>query len=307
MPAPLTTRRFPAVFSLTTLIVCSLVPTLVVILVAYLFAIRRVCVDKRIRRPAATTHGRIPGILIKTGPAPAEDLPESVVALFRQTQRDNPWLSVEYFDNARCDRLIEQVEASPEFDEVRIGAAMRSLVPGAYKADIFRYCALWSLGGVYSDLTQQFLVPIDTLVDAGADRLVLVRDRSAIRVRPLQSPSMAVARESIQVSFMAAQPRQQEYASAIRRAVANVTQRFYGSSPLDITGPVMFGQVVHAMASSYRMELIQGNSDGLQLIASGKIAVRTKLPDHKRALRNAKHYSWYWMLGRVYRDGGAAS
>lgn len=106
---------------------------------------------------------------------------------------------------------------------------------------IFRYCALWYLGGVYSDLTQQILVPIDTLVDASADRLVLVRDMSTMRM-PLQAPSVAARRSAIQISFMAAQPRQLEYASAIRRAVENVTHRFYGSGPLDITGPVMFGQ-----------------------------------------------------------------
>ena len=50
-------------------------------------------------------------------------------------------------------------------------------VPGSYKADLFRYCILWSDGGVYGDLAHRYHVPLHELVDFERDDLVRMRAR----------------------------------------------------------------------------------------------------------------------------------
>lgn len=41
----------------------------------------------------------------------------------------------------------------------QVSAALRALVPGAFKADLFRYCVLYVEGGVYADIDVRPLVP----------------------------------------------------------------------------------------------------------------------------------------------------
>ena len=68
------------------------------------------------------------------------------------------------------------------------------LKPGAYKADLFRYCILYKKGGIWSDLTDDYLVPLDEIINFEEDELFLVDDR------PVGKNNMA----GIQISFMAA-------------------------------------------------------------------------------------------------------
>ena len=55
-------------------------------------------------------------------------------------------------------------------------AAYDCLVPVAFKADVFRYCALYHWGGVYYDAEDVLLQPLSTLIRP-CDELVLARDK----------------------------------------------------------------------------------------------------------------------------------
>ena len=48
-----------------------------------------------------------------------------------------------------CKNLVDSID-------YRISQAYDSLIPTAYKADIWRYCVLYKYGGVYGDMTQRF-------------------------------------------------------------------------------------------------------------------------------------------------------
>ena len=110
----------------------------------------------------------IPKIIYKTGPFLEDELPEEINLIFEKTLKDNPGYELIYFNDQDCrEFLIKNFNTE-------ILNAYDSLVPSAYKADLFRYCLLYQSGGIWSDLTQTFIEPIDTFIDFEEDDLILV-------------------------------------------------------------------------------------------------------------------------------------
>jgi len=102
--------------------------------------------------------------------------------------------------------------------------AYDKLKPSAYRADLFRYCALQVMGGIYSDSLIPYSLPFSDMWDLEQDRVYLVRDKQS---QAIQVGTMACSRDS---RFM--QLCQQ-------RATRNICANYYGNSPLSITGPEM--------------------------------------------------------------------
>ena len=101
---------------------------------------------------------KIPFILYKTGKVPYKDLPKGILKLFNETIKNNPGLKIEYYDDIMCREFIKD-----NFDK-NVLHAYDKLKPTAYKADLFRYCLLFKRGGIWSDLTDDFLIPLDESV-----------------------------------------------------------------------------------------------------------------------------------------------
>tara|TARA_Y100000385_G_scaffold149116_1_gene154661 strand:- start:111 stop:2195 length:2085 start_codon:yes stop_codon:yes gene_type:complete len=184
---------------------------------------------------------KIPRIIYKTGPLEYKFLSKNIKDLFQSTLKNNPELSIDYFDNTRCIWFLRRYFPGSIHD------TYLKIKPGAYKADLFRFCVLYINGGIYSDFSQRFHIPIKDIVDYENDSLVLVED---IVLPPHTLPG-------IQINFMASRPRNPLFLSAIQRIVENVSRNFYGSTSLDPTGPYMFSKIYHTSNVTARMDLIQ--------------------------------------------------
>jgi len=103
-------------------------------------------------------------------------------------------------------------------------AAYDKVVPKAYRADLFRYCALQVLGGIYSDILIPYSLPFSRMWDLEQDRVYLVRDKS---------------NSAIQVSTMACNRDSWFMHMCRQKATLNIQNNYYGVSPLSITGPEM--------------------------------------------------------------------
>ena len=68
-------------------------------------------------------------------------------------QKNEGW-SVQIFDNKDCRNFI----ATHFSGEVLW--AYDQLIPGAYQADLWRYCVLYIEGGVYADIKLSLLLPL---------------------------------------------------------------------------------------------------------------------------------------------------
>ncbi len=230
----------------------------------------------------------IPKIIHKTGKENFEKLPDIIKNIFQETINDNPDFSVKYYSDKDSLNFIKK-----HFDD-KIVNAYKKLKPGAYKADLFRYCVLYIEGGIYGDLTQRFLCPISDIVDVKHDKLVIVRDRV---VQPYKT-------NGIQICFLASIKNQPIFKEAIDTIVKNIESEYYGHTALDPTGPYLFRQVFQNHKTSYRLDL-ESDTRGksyLRFIRTGKIAIDNKHTNHRELIGSTEsnHYSFMWEKKNIY-------
>ena len=110
------------------------------------------------------------------------------------------------------------------------------IIPGAFKADLFRYCYLFKKGGIYSDIDTICLDNLDKLINTNYD-IVLVKERTNI--------------PGIFQAFIISKPGQKLFMNAINKIIYNVKNNYYGeknqnkiTNILSITGPVLLGNVL---------------------------------------------------------------
>lgn len=97
-----------------------------------------------------------------------KDLTPAFQKVVESWKEKNPEYEYKFYDDQMCDSFMK------EFD-VRVWKAYRRIIPGAFKADLWRYCVLYKYGGVYADIdticigriddflsnTAEFVTPID--------------------------------------------------------------------------------------------------------------------------------------------------
>lgn len=223
----------------------------------------------------------IPKVIYKTGPLPYNELTEDIKNTFKELE--NQGYIIEYFDDERCKSFIRK-----HFD-IEVFNAWDKLIPGAYKADLFRYCVLYKNGGIYSDLSQTLKVSMRKLVNHYKDTLVLVKD----------SPVNGIP--GIQISFMAARKGQNIFKMAIKAIIENCKEEYFGPNSLCPTGPALFHKVLRAEKPTFRMHLYQKTDISLNFIESGKVAIITKRKTHQENLNNQPHYGELWKRRNVYK------
>jgi mannosyltransferase OCH1-like enzyme len=127
-----------------------------------------------------------------------------------------------------------------------------SILPGAYKADLFRYLALYQLGGVYIDCKSCGVEPLSEFISP-TDQVVLVRDLND---------------DYIYNGLIASIPGSIVMKTFIDTYVQNIRKKYYGKNVFDIGGPSMCGTVFKSLIQ--RPEPIQL---GEYLIGSEKVTV----------------------------------
>lgn len=122
-------------------------------------------------------------------------------------------------------RIWNQAEATAFIDAnfpPRVRDAFETLVPYAYKADLFKYCLLKVLGGWYVDIGVTMLSnPLSTQDGKRSAQFVLFRATG-----PWDPPW------ACSVALIYAAPGHEVFDTAIERVVANCQQRFYGANPV---------------------------------------------------------------------------
>ena len=144
----------------------------------------------------------------------------------------NPEYTYEYYDDRKCIDFIK------EYFPPEVLHAFYSLVPGAYKADLFRYCYLYIKGGIYTDIDNICMCNLKNFI-LDNDTFVSVRDRP---------------RGAIYNAFIASTPKNPVFKNAIDNIVHNVKYKIYpinitgeyNDKYLAITGPICLGKSLNA-------------------------------------------------------------
>ena len=215
------------------------------------------------------------------------DLPEKMAISVEKLKRDNPELEYHFYDDKDQRNFIEK-----NFDD-DVLKTYDALVPGAYKADLWRYCALYKFGGIYLDIKYHTV---------NGFKLVTMTDKEYF-VRDI-----AVSGSGIYNAFIVVKPGNQKMINCINDIVKNVKNKYYGNSSLDPTGPMLlikqfdenelskFDNIEHKWHSCI-------NKDNTTIMAYYDGYLDEK--QQYLSQNNTKDYTDLWAERKIYNDSVA--
>jgi hypothetical protein len=175
------------------------------------------------------SHRKIPKVLYQT--FETRVLPSFLYRTVQSWVGINPEYEYRYSTGKKCRQYIVSAVREGRLDS-SVLRAYDSLYPGAYKADLWRYCCLYLEGGVYADIKAQALTKLDNIIGE-EDEVVIVLDR------------MGEPKATLYNAFFACTPLHPLIKKTIELTVENIENRRYGEDTLDITGPLTFGKAVY--------------------------------------------------------------
>ena len=245
--------------------------------------------NRRGRRPDT----RIPKVFVRTGPWEEGAVPAPAREAMAAALRLNPGYTQAYFSDTGAAAFIGQ--HYPQFAQL-----YASVIPGAYRADIWRLLYLYMHGGVYNDMGHAYAVPMASIISA---------DDEFVCVSEMLYPW------GMHNAFIAVYPRHPLILAMIGLVVANVRARDYGENSLDITGPCALGRAFNrffgrvdkeplptgrAEVDGYRVRFLGyvfpggGEETEKRIVDSaGKTVIACKFKGYKEAMYSGRHMP-YW-------------
>ena len=210
-----------------------------------------------------------------------KNLPPLMQKAVQQVKTFNPRFKHYLFDDNDCREFIRN-----NFSEEILNAYDR-LIPGAYKADLWRYCVLYKLGGIYLDIKYK---PINGFKFINLlEREHFVYDTNNI---------------DIYNALMICSPGNQILLNAINKVVENVKNNFYGSSFLEPTGPKMLTDCISDKSYiDLNHKELNGNSDYKIIYYRGYPVLKSYNGHHRERERFSikEHYAILWKNKNIYR------
>ena len=148
------------------------------------------------------------------------ELPPKMEACVASMKKDNPEFQHYLYDENQCMEFIRQ-----HFD-ADVLQAYQTLVPLAYKADLWRYCILYTYGGVYVDVKYKCVNDFKLMTLTDDEYFVL--DRYHI-----------VDKLAVYNALIVVKPHNEIMRKCIHTIVDHVQSRHVGKDDLDVTGPTM--------------------------------------------------------------------
>lgn len=308
------------------------------VIVALLAIIGAVSVDHGYNNARVSKH--IPRLIFRSHEDRITNLHIKFKEFLNRTTTDNPQYVQVYFDaNDRADFIRTYFpQYLPYYN---------SLIPGAFKSDMWRYLVIYRYGGIYNDMGMRYAKTINKVVSFDMDEFVGAVDIDAT---------------AIINGFFAAYSGHPILKKTIELIVDNIKNYRYGCDNIDITGPRVFGRAlklfffaqpysprpikvgkyIHSHCkplntsthvyklhllnfslSSHQHRLASTRSiwDRLQLISeeSGEVCIRNKFDGYMEAIYNKSRgsgaakgglkYGEMWAMRAVYhpREGHHAS
>lgn len=180
-------------------------------------------IPSRILEPESKKPSKIPKIIHQT--FETRCLPNGMALAAHSWINRNPDYEYRYYDEHDRREFIKL-----NFDP-KVLIAYDSLIPGAYKADLWRYCVIYIEGGVYIDIKMGALVPLTRLIPPDTD-LMIINDTHDM---------------TLYNAFFAATPKHPALLKTIELVTERVGNKEYGNHILYPTGPMAMGSTILPM------------------------------------------------------------
>jgi mannosyltransferase OCH1-like enzyme len=163
-----------------------------------------------------------------------------------QLRKNNPEFEYFLYDDKMCREFIQTHFGSNEL------YAFDSLIPGAYKADLWRYCVLYIYGGVYMD------IKLNTVQN--------FKLKSIIHEECFPIDINNANNKGIWQGFLICKPQNEILKHCIDEIIKNVKQCYYGDTCLSVTGP---GLVYNALIRYNNIKLY--NNSKVKLVRKTRL------------------------------------
>jgi mannosyltransferase OCH1-like enzyme len=194
---------------------------------------------------------------------------------------NNPAFKHNLFDDNDC-RIFIQENFSND-----VLKAFDTLIPGAYKADLWRYCILFKNGGIYLDI-----------------KYLPVNKFKFINLTEKEHWVLDADKNGIYNALIVCQPNNPILLKAINQVVENVKNKFYGESCLHPTGPLMLSNFfTNYEKNNFDMFHDYYLSVENRVIFFNEYLIFRGYNDYLNEQRNNKktnHYSELWGLRKIY-------
>ena len=172
-----------------------------------------------------TKSDKIPNIIFQTWSS--HNVPKNMYHTILNNIKNNPSFDYYLYDDSDCEKFFKD-NYNPKVFET-----YQSIIPGAYKADFWRYCILYKYGGIYLDIKFKIITDLKKLIE---------KYNSTVFVKDLyihESPY------NVYQGLIISEPYLNIYKLTINNIVKNVEINYYGQNVLNPTGPKLFGDLIH--------------------------------------------------------------
>lgn len=239
----------------------------------------------RVPKPSIKTDHVIPLNIFQTWNT--LDLPQKMKENIELLKRQNPEFTHYLYDDEMCREFIKN-----NFDE-DVVYSFDKLIPGAYKADLWRYCVIYIKGGIYLDIKYN-CVNNFKLIEL-TDKEYYVKDRLHCGII------------GIYQALLVNLPRNKILYNCINDIVKNVKNCIYGCSELIITGPHLLSKYFN----NVEINDISFEFDGKNILFENKAILTTyKEYRHEQGQLNGdggmnydiknKYYKTFWNVKNIY-------
>ena len=212
----------------------------------------------------------------------------------QQTITLNPDFDYHFHDTYDQRALIRD-----NFDE-KVLKAYDTLIPGAYRSDLWRLCVLYVHGGIYMDLKLNVIKPFSSFINEDCDF-----------VMAMEYPQSNGPHKSMLTSFMASVPKHPFLLACIDAIVERVTLKEYGINEWDVTGPILYASVFTKLypivPDNIQLGIADWSSNKVILyneIPCIKLRIpRTDSPNIFSEMVPEEPYSKLWHKKAIYKDG----
>jgi mannosyltransferase OCH1-like enzyme len=188
----------------------------------------------------------------------------------------NPEFIHYLYDDTMCRNFIK------EHFNINVLYAFDTLIPGAYKSDLWRLCILYKYGGIYLDIKYSCNEPFKLIQIC--DKEYWVRDYNY----------------GVYQALMVNLPNNRILMDAINKIVYNVKYKLYLTNPLEITGPQLLGKFfTKSQKDGFKIEL---NCEKGGIVYNNKVILKA-YPEYKseqNANELKQYYAILWEKKQVY-------
>lgn len=218
---------------------------------------------------------KVPKIIFKTSPFTRENMNTEMIRVLENLKKLNPDYNVYYFDDTEVEQSLKDLGY---LDIYLI------LIPGAFRADFWRYIMLEKYGGCYSDIGHDILVPLDQIIENAS--LVLTQE----------------VYQGIHNGFMCCKPGCEFMKDAKNACIKNIKNRDYGTIDTDITGPVMLSKIKINEPVKWLTHKVNVIPELYRITFKNKTIINTKFSNYNFIMYDSKeNYHILWNLNKVFK------